>query len=303
LLLVSDRTWLVVISAPLLLAVVINVEGLSARRGLYTPITYKQVALLWLYIGFWAPSAVLFSLEGPFLNPVFWPIFPLLVLAKLIREIVRILKKSTRHFKDFLERSVQDWKEMLMDGVLSMFSFLGMIFVISLLLFLGAFSVAVVLMIPYSKVILGSGLVILFLITIVSALYQWVADLINWRNWRQSQPGALSSEEFITCVDSYNFQRYRIRFIRTVRTRGLLVISQHTEETIYNFARELESPQAPTEHPSTPNKLQWIIGLITKQGQTEYHKSGNRLPVKEYRYGVAVLDEVLRLLEQIRAAA
>jgi hypothetical protein len=157
---------------------------------------------------------------------------------------------------------------------------------------------------PYSGIIIGVALGVLLVIMSAATIRLWIADLMKWRNWRKSKQSALSSEEFITCVRSYNFHRSQVRFISTVRTKGLLLASHNTEEAIYNFAREIELQTLSTDQASVADRIVWIATSIVKQMRRLIHyESENSLPKNEYEYGVGVLDEVLRLLEQIRTAA
>ena len=231
---------------------------------------------IWLYIGSWGPSAVLLAREGRVLNPLFWPMFPILAIGKLIRSLAVTLID------------------------------LKLILVISSTL-VGLF-VTVFLIINYLGerfvyILFGSVFIIILGPKLISFLVSWLypnlKDLFTWRRWKKSTQGIIDTQGLIEGIRSLKTDKYRVQLISTVRTKGLLRISLDTEETIYNFAKEIEQSQFVDLKNSSFIYEIFSIVFPFKLGQP--NDGNSQEPVRNTKYGVVVLDEVLRLLEQIRA--
>ena len=158
-----------------------------------------------------------------------------------------------------------------------------------------------VLFVPHFPVGLGIVGSIALLILITAWLWLRISDFLKWRNWHKHEPNGIRADEFIGTANSYYSAQYQVRFINTVRTRGLIIISADTEDIIYNFAKDIEARQMFQSH----DEVYWNIVVKrflsqAKRVWTNYRSRTNNERLNDY-YGVAVLDEVLRLLEQIRA--
>jgi len=258
-----------------------GVEVLSVS-GMLFPIN-GSILLTWLYAGVWASSALMFAIKGRFMSPVFWLILPALAAGEMIKTIVKSLWSA-----------IADWKEVLR-FLLSLVMFYACL---GLVLYIGSF-------IPHYRFIAGFTAGIALLALIIYWLTLRIFDFLKWQRWtRLSEP--LSANEFIAEVRYFKLQTYRVRFISAVRTRGLLVVSPETEEVIYNFAKELEAPESETVQTSILQKIARVLrpyGKKTKGSNPRFSNLTEENPTTpHYIYGVAVLDEVLRLLEQVRAA-
>jgi hypothetical protein len=228
-----------------------------------------------LYVSFWAPSALMCVISGRFMSPLLWCFLPILSLGKVFEGVVGIIVAIARNMKRFVR----------------MATFVTVLYALTLALF----GVAIKF-IPYATVAFGAASVISLLVGAILWLYKMANDALKWRHWINSKPSAIRAEDFIDNIRSYNTKRYRIRFINAVRTGGLLSISADTEEVIYAFARLLET-RPPAK--SAANRFLTRLRKFLNAGDTEVHKSKHKRE-RDYVYGVAVFDEVLKLLEQIR---
>jgi len=241
---------------------------------------YILLAPVWFFFGMWAPSALVFAIEGRFLNPLLWLVFPILGLGRFIKEIVLSLVSSFRQ-----------WKRTLVIIIVLFVSYS----------FFGLMAYGLYLLRHYKLV----GLIVISILGLLAAvlgLSVLFSDLIRWRRWRTLHRSGLTAEEFVILVRSYHFQRYRIRFINEVRTKGLIVSSGDTEKVIYSFAKELEAPpHAEKDARSFTARIGRMASrfneLITKNDNRQSDQLQNKT---NYLYGVAVSDEILKLLEQIR---
>ena len=261
-----------------MLLLVFNVRMFVLMLGVLALVGFKQFSrtklpftsfgtrwiYIWIYVSFWAPSALLFARRGRFMNPLFWPVYPVLAFITSARAIAPALVLMLR-----------DWQELLIAlavGVL-------IVAIIAMGVYFGS-------LIPHIGLILAVGLCTAFLMIVISFTYRKTSDHLKWRQWNRNKVNSITPEEFIETVRSYRSDKYRVRFVNAVRSKGLIVPSSEAEEAIYTFARQLEIS-------SRDLRIESFIAIL--------FFSNSDLGAR-YGYGVPVLDEVLRLLEQFRGA-
>jgi hypothetical protein len=253
------------------MATVIYSDKMFNPTALFSPGGFWLFAAL--YVTLWAPSAIVLAIGARLLNPLVWCFLPIISLGKVFEGIIAGIIGVRRNMKKFLR--------------LTLFSVLAYAVVISM--FFAAYS-----LIPYLTIAMGVAGGIFTLSVGTIHLYGWANDKLRWYRWINSKPNAITAEEFISNIRSYNTQRYRVRLVNVVRSGGLLSISSNTEELIYAFARELETRP---HSKSAANRLLERIGKYLNAGNEDVEKPKGEY---DYIYGVPVFDEVLKLLEQIR---
>jgi hypothetical protein len=241
--------------------------------------------LMWifLYAGIWAPSALMFCVQGRFLSPVYLAIYPILFVITLARRGISVLIPQNLNWKDLVTEVLSDWKDLLVSVAI----FIGLLSAFGLLIFLLIYGAS---RIPHSGKVIAICICLALLKSAALWVYRWIHDALNWHRWRSSKRERVPAAQFVEQVRSYKSDRYRLQFINAVRTKGLINNSPTAEEVVYNFARELEAApvvSATSSRSSMLNLVQVLRGKTTFDG--------------DHTYSVAVLDEVLRLLEQMRS--
>ena len=211
------------------------------------------------------------------MSPLWWPFFPFLTIAK-----------SAKAFVVVLAMMIKDWRA-LWQGITP--GLLGKALLLFLFVVIGFFAprLTLVPMVLAALAFLSYGLYLLVL---------RCKDVVRWRKWNKNTPGTMSTDEFIESVRSFKTETYRVRFINTVRTKSLIIDSESTEQAMYNFVKKLEMP--PIRKPYGGSRFIRFADVMIVEVK-KFFNIRARSQNNDYVYGVAVLDETLRLLEQVRA--
>jgi hypothetical protein len=264
--------------------------------------------LIMLYIGLWAPAALICAKSGQLTNLFWWPFFPIAIVIKLISKSKSILPKF----------SAEDigW-----DG------FLG-ILVTALLnlapVWLGIYSLQLMakyayLLGPLAIIIVEVGAIIVGMIVVSIITYLTFVlglDLTRWKWWSSTHGVSISSHEFLEELGKYRSGIFRYKFINYVRSKGLLTLTGESERLIYAFAIVLEKKYVGLKlyagfytdelNPSSHVQDSDIELIAFKRLCSEYFSNKSRLfhiwnSLQIFKLEVEILDEVYRLVDQLRA--
>lgn len=295
----SSTDYYVVLANRILFTISANILLFKFLNG------YHNLVLL--YVGLWAPSALICARNGRLTNPLWWPFFPIAVGIKLISK-----SKSVIH-----TLSAEDigW-----DG------FLG-IFVTVLLhlapIWLGIYSIQLLgkyahLVVPLMLMIAKMGAAILGVIVVSAVTYLGLVlglDWTRWKWWSNTHKGSISSQNFLEELSKYRSGIFRYKFINYIRSKGLFALTGDSERWVYAFAIELEKKYEGlkqntdfyTDESSANLHVQDSNIELTafRRLCSEYFNSKsklshiwNRLEIPTLE--VEILDEVYRLVDQLR---
>ncbi len=158
------------------------------------------ITILYLYTAMWAPMALLSARTGQFKRLPWWPIMPLWPLLYLVAHAKTNVVITLAYLK-------RRWK------ILLLVTLILVSYILSFLFAVDNFQQTLTVWIPCIAWVSVVGMLCQLLIAVVP----WLQDMLRWQKWTRSQHSSISGDQLLEMLRRYNYDTYRIKFIRDIR--------------------------------------------------------------------------------------
>jgi len=231
-----------------------------------------------LYATSWFLTALWSAERGRFTHPLWWCLLPICSIFYFTRRVKAYIPIALIAIK-------KNWKEALV--VICKFlitgglSIVGLLFIIK---YLESHRRVFIIVIAFIFFVV----IILLLVRLIQKAFHWIKDWIHWQSWEKGQKASITGNALLKSVEKYHFPSFAIRVIRTVREQSLLIKGDETTKILELLAIDLEYDGKRTKS----------SGDEPKPRRADVRQNNK---IRWSSFGPEFLDEICRLLEQVRA--
>jgi hypothetical protein len=285
----------------------LNLIALKTRGHFWLPSRPLRFILFYLLI--WAPSTlIIVSTRHKAISRVLLPFTPFLCLLAALKRFVlfvyreskKLLSRKPREeimgqLADF-SKSLKHFRSKWKDDLLILLIFFGII---------GLFGLLSAGIIAFLSLLPGIAVPTLVAIAAIFVIYLSVPvfnDVLTWYRWKK-KVRQLTAEEFVASTSHYFTGIFKLRFITHVRVENLIRNTEEATALIEQLGWRLERDR-PSEFFSVFILETEGIGSKNPTRFARYLKyAAFAAKAKMFVRDDEILDEVYRLLEQLKASA